>query len=812
MSKQGLFACEYGHFGADGKSYVVTRPDTPKPWINMVANERYGFVISQAGGGFSWIDHSALSVLTRWEMDLVRDAWGKWIYLRDEDSGAVWSASPQPTMAPLQSYRCTHGLGYSRFDLQAHDIASQWTLTVPCNATHETWKLTLRNCGDNARRLTVCSHLWWCLGAAPDAKREFHRLFIDSQFDQAEGLITARKNLWDVPHRRYGHWNTEWPEVAFHATWFADRVVGDAVAACGDHQAFLGRHGNWAQPAWLATPEHATCGFNRHNDAIAALAVPILLEPEGECSVFFAVGAGPDEARVRSTLQTLRGVSMEEILNDVASDWDERLGGCSVSTPDPAFDLLNNSWLPYQAISARLWGRTGYWQQSGAFGFRDQLQDSQVWLPRKAGPKCAEQVRLHARHQFVDGTVYHWWHPLSEVGLRTQMTDDLLWLPFVVTSCLKETGDYSLLDEREPFVDEEPTATLWDHCVRAIGRVLARFSPRGLPLIGAGDWNDGLSACGLEWRGESVWLGHFLHLVLRDWSYIAAIRGEADLTTELTQRADALRDAINEHGWDSQWYWRASLDDGSLIGSHDCAEGRIFLNAQTWSVIGGTAPAERAAQAMDSVQETLLRDYGPLLLTPAYSKPDKRIGYLTRYAPGARENGGVYTHAACWAIQAEAMLGRAELAWRIFASIAPPNRSRDIERYQVEPYVTPGNIDGPESPVFGRGGWTWYSGSAAWLDRVCKEWILGVRADWDGLIVQPRIPPHWDEARVVRHFRGDAFEILIRNPERVHAHEMVIEVDGHPHDPAQPIVASGQCLNRRVDVSLIPAGEAALAK
>ena len=492
----------------------------------------------------------------------------------------------------------------------------------------------------------------------------------------------------------------------------------------------------------------------------------------------------------------------ERALGAVARLWSGLLDPVRVESPDPAFNILNNTWLGYQAIGARLWARTGYWQQSGAFGFRDQLQDSQVYLPSHPH-LCAAQCRLHARHQFANGTVYHWWHPLSEVGHVSRHTDDLLWLPYVLAAYLKETDDFGLLDDKEPFVDSKEATSLFDHSSRAIDRVLSKFSDRGLPLIGEGDWNDGLSGAGRLMKGESVWLGHFMHGLLRDWAHIASHRGLADVAARWTQRADALREALNTIAWDGDWYWRATLDDGTILGSAQSHRGKIFLNAQTWAVLCDVAGPERARKVMDEARKHLLRDSGPLLFTPAFDVPDARVGYLTRYAPGTRENGGVYTHAAVWSIWAAARLGDGELAWEIFKRLAPPNRGMAPEAYAVEPYVTPGNINGPESPFYGQGGWTWYTGSAAWLRRVSHMAILGIEPTWEGLAIRPALPPHWDRAAIRRPYRGDVLSIEILNQAGGAPSEARVVVDGQPLAPGACIEATGRGAERQVVVRLV---------
>jgi cellobiose phosphorylase len=403
-----------------------------------------------------------------------------------------------------------------------------------------------------------------------------------------------------------------------------------------------------------------------------------------------------------------------------------------------------------------------------------------IYLPL-APEQTARRILEHAAHQHADGTVLHWWHNLTESGPRSRFSDDLLWLPYVVYQQVLETGSDAILDQRVPYLDA-PEDTIDGHCRRAIDRALERRSPRGLPLIGEGDWNDGLSSCGDEGRGESIWLGHFLCRVLADYATLCAARGlEGPARTYAEERA-ALCAAVNAHGWDGEWYLRATLDDGEPIGSARCREGRIFLNAQTWAVIGETAPPDRQAAALQAVKTHLDREHGPLLLFPAYSTPDPRIGYITRYAPGLRENGGVYTHAACWAVLAAAIAGDGEWAYSLYRKVCPVLRGMDPGRYLAEPYVTPGNSDGPGSPRFGRGGWTWYTGSATWLQRVVNEWILGVRPAREGLLVRPLLPRDWRGFHTRRLFRGRVYEIEVTRG------SASLIVNGAERDPRSPFL------------------------
>jgi len=747
-----LVSNRYGQFSADGREYVVTDPRTPRPWVNIIANPRMGVAISQAGGGFTWVDHSQLAAITRWQQDLNQDASGKFLYVRDADSGHAWSLSPAPVWAKLDRYACHHGLGYTTFATEFAGLRAEWTLFCHVRETIELWHLELHNLTDRPRRLEVCAYLEWCCGVAPSPRREFHKLFIETDFDAERRAIFARNHMWEVPSERYGHWNIDFPYVAALA------CTEPILSAQGDKTAFLGRYGDVSSPVGLAQSLWKP-HFGRHEDPIAALRCVIELRSGQRYSLGHALAVAESREALEQLLErTVRVDVMDGALEETRSSWRDRLAAHRVETPEPSVSYLTNDWLRYQAISGRLWGRCGYYQQSGAYGFRDQLQDSQVWLTVDP-ERCRAQIKLHAAHQFADGSVCHWWHPLTEQGHVTRMTDDMLWLPFVTANYVKETGDVDILQDATPFVDDAEAGHLSDHVQRAFQRVFQRTSPRGLPYIGAGDWNDGLSAVGLQERGESIWLGHFLAGLLADWAEIYRRIGEDKRASDFENRRATLITALNEHGWDGRWYLRATLDDGSKLGSAASRVGRIFLNAQSWAVLNDVAPPERAALCMAAVKEHLVTEAGALLLAPPFDKPDPKIGYITRYAPGLRENGGVYTHAATWAIAAACKMRDHELVDRLLTAINPA--LKDPECYWAEPYVLPGNVDGPASRYHGRGGWTWYTGSAAWLHRVITEWILGVRPDWDGLRVDPCLPPGWMQASMTRPYRGCTYDVHI---------------------------------------------------
>ncbi len=770
-------ANRFGHFEQGGRAFRITDPRTPMPWVNVICTGRYGLVVSQNGGGFSWFDDAQHNVLTRWEMDLVRDCHGKFLYLADLDAEDLWSLSPQPCMKPYDAFSCVHEVGATTFEASRRGIETTWGLTVATDRHAEVWRVRVRNAGTTPRRLRLAGFFEWCCNAAPDAKREFHRLFFDIERDAARHAIVARKNMWDIPSKTpVGRWNRPWPYVAAFAV-----VSGtfDAPLAAADKELFLGKYGTPASPAAMLASRPPEGGFGRFGDAVAALGGDFTLAPGEVAEFHYALCIGDDQAAVNDTLDSLRVPGAAAACFPVAKAWwDKLLAPTEVQTDRPDFDLLNNHWLPYQAVSGRLWGRTGYYQQSGAFGFRDQLQDSQVWLPLDPGG-CRRQILLHASRQFVDGSVHHWWHALADFGNHTKCSDDYLWLAFVTASYVRETGDASILEELVPFVDDPTPQPLREHCRRSIARAFARTSARGLPYIGSCDWNDGLSAMGIEERGESVWVAMFLCVILADWERILGRPQDAALREEYRRTRMAYAAAVNAHAWDAEGYYRyGTKDDGTWIGASSAAEGRIHLNAQTWAILADIAPPDRAADAWSAVKERLFTDYGPLLLHPAYTTPDATIGYVTRYAPGSRENGGVYMHAATWALAAACRMKDQAAVERIWDGISPPVRAGDAVAYHAEPYVVPGNVDGPLSDKPGRAGWTWYTGSAAWLNRVSLEWIVGIRPRWDGLLIDPCPPRSLGRVKVSRRFRGVLVEVSFDAAASDVTRQAVLVVDG----------------------------------
>ncbi len=751
------FETKYGYFTSDGNEYVIKTYKTPKPWVNVISNGKYGTIISQTGGGFSWLEHSEFNRLNRWHQDMVKDDWGKYFYIKNNKSGEIWCPTWMPAKTELDFFECRYGFGYTKFISEYKQIKVELTIFVPLDDEIEIWNFDIENNSDGDADLSIYSYFEWCLGSSADHHREFHKTFIETEFDKKLNTITAAKRLWEIPLGDRGHWNIEYPYLGFISS---NKKIDDYDA---DKESFIGMYGSLTAPAGLSAAKLER-KIGKWNDSIAAVKVNVQLEPHKKENLSFFLGIKPDKKSIKKSIKNFSSLeNTNAALSAIKQYWQSLFSSLTIDTPDEAMNLMVNKWLRYQAIVGRLWARTAYYQQSGAFGFRDQLQDSLVYLP--IDPKLTEkQIRLHARHQFRDGTVLHWWHPISETGLQTNMTDDLLWLPFLIINYIDETGDYKILDIKEFYFDDpKKKDSLFEHCTAAIEKVLKRFSKRGLPLIGAGDWNDGLSAVGLEMKGESIWLAEFFYLILNRFAEISDKTNNSKLAKRYANKAEKLKKSFDTYAWDGKWFFRATKDNGQKIGSASNDEGKIYLNAQTWSVISGITDKAKQVKAMDSVTKHLLKKNGCLLLAPAYTKPDKMIGYLSRYAAGRRENGGVYSHAAAWAVWAYASLNQNTETFAAYKNLCPVYNGMNPDEYQAEPYVTAGNIDGPISPNYGMGGWTWYTGSANWYQKVIVDWLLGVRASVKGLIIDPCIPGEWSGFSVKRTFRGTVYNIKVIN-------------------------------------------------
>ena len=749
---------KYGYFTEDGKAFVITNPYTPRPWINVISNGDYSLIVSQMGGGFSFRGNAEQNRITRLYQDIVKDNWGKYFYIRDKKSGQYWSAALNPIKNSVDSYTVTHGLGYTTITRVTNGIESSLTVFVARNKPMEYALLTLRDLSGQLRKLDVTGYFEWALGIAYDNHREFQRLFYDLQFDSELNAVVANKCLWGFPDSKGRYNNDDYPYTAFFSC-----SENPSSFDC-DKETFVGMYRDEASPLAM-TKKNLANSSGRYCDPVAALRVDVDLKANQAKTVCFAIGLGKKgEEDYKALAQNTTVEKAELELEEVQRYWTELCDREHAVTPDNAFNVMTNYWTKYQALSCRMWAKAAYYQISGGIGYRDQLQDSLIAL--ESDPSITEkQILLHATKQFTKGDVLHWWLTYNGAGPRTTCSDDFLWLPFATYLYMEEVGNRDILDKVAPYLDGGE-ATIYEHCKAAINHSLSMFSERGIPLMGAHDWNDGLSAVGHGMKGESFWVAEFLYYIMTRFVRIAHERGDSEFEQLLTERSKQLKKDFNKHGWDGEWFLQATNDLGEKLGSKSNVEGQVFLNPQLWAVIADITTEERKVKAMEAVDKYLLKDFGSLLLSPEYSSPNSEVGYITRYAPGLRENGGVYTHAATWTVWAASLMGDADMAYRAYKGICPPNRGKDTDNFKSEPYVLPGNTDGPISPTFGKGGWSWYSGSAQWLHRVAVNCILGIQATFKGLSVKPCIPSNWKGFGYTRQFRGGEYRFTVKRTGR----------------------------------------------
>ncbi|MBU1145569.1 MAG: glycosyl transferase family 36 [Firmicutes bacterium] len=760
-----MYANKYGHFSNNGLEYIITDPKTPKPWINVISNSDYSFMVSQTGGGCSWRGNAGQNRLTRLYQDIIKDNYGKYLYLRNIDTGNFWSLTFQPVQKEYQHFEVRHGIGYSIFKYQVEDVVSEMKMFVVPGKPLEIIEIKIKNKSNKIKRLDITSYFEWEAGIHPDEHREFHKLFMDTSYDESLKAIKLKKYNWGFGDKDGLANNVDWDFVGFHA------VNLPVKSFETDKEAFIGMYGLERDPLAMKKPMLSNKA-GRFGDPVASLQSEFTLRPNEEIVVVFTIGVtslgkkeilnidqeyeNPDSL----ILQYTNPEASLKAFKEVEEFWKDLLSGDHVETQDKAFDIMTNTFSKYQAISCRIWAKTAYYQTSGGYGFRDQLQDALIFLESK--PELTKkQLLLHASRQFFEGDVYHWFVTYQGWGARGNCSDDLLWLPFIMESYIEETLDYSILDEIVPFVDQSE-ASMYEHCKRAILKSLTRFSDRGVPLMGAHDWNDGLSAVGHKMKGESFWMSSFLFMILNSFQRFAKMKNDLSFIENMKKYALQIQKTFNEYGWDGEWYLQATTDDGYPLGSNNNEEGKIFLMPNSWAILSDILPKNRINKVVNSIDKFLLREYGTLLNFPAFTKPRSDIGYVTRYAPGLRENGGVYTHAATWAVSAFAKAGFPELAYKAYKGICPPNRTVDPDRYLAEPYVTCGNSDGPISPYYGRGGWSWYTGSAQWLHRVAVRDILGVKATYTGLKIEPVIPKKWTGYQYSRKFRNAIYNIEVQ--------------------------------------------------
>ena len=797
----------FGGFTSDGREYVIVIDGTaqigpalpPAPWTNVLANPRFGCLVTEAGLGYSWAGNSQMNRLTPWSNDPTSDPPGEVIYLRDEETGDFWTPTPLP-LGPRATVTVRHGQGYTRYTHVSRSLNQDLLVFVPTDDPIKLVCLTVRNDGDRPRRLSATYYAEWVLGTV----RENAPLQVVCERDPETGAILAR-NAWAGNFAE---------KIAFAASGSPTQSV------TADRTEFLGEHGSISAPAALRRVG-LSGRVGPGLDPCAAMTTDLTLSPGETREVVFGLGQADSLAEVHRLIgEYTPSHRADAALTQVQQQWDRYLNALQVTTPDPGIDLMLNRWLVYQVLACRVWARSAFYQSGGAYGFRDQLQDVMA-LVYSAPAEARAQILRSAARQFEEGDVQHWWHPPSGIGVRTRITDDLYFLPLVVHHYVVTTGDTDLLDEVVPFIAapvlreeqeedfnlpavSEQTGTVYEHCVRALKHGY-RLGSHGLPLMGTGDWNDGMNKVGAHGKGESVWNGWFFVSVLNAFAELAERRSQADDANWCRERAEQLRVALEANAWDGAWYRRAYFDDGTPLGSAQNDECQIDAIPQAWAVISGAANPARAQSAMDAVQKRLVRIDDKLiqLFDPPFDKGALQPGYIKGYVPGIRENGGQYTHAATWVALATALQGRGDRAmelWNLINPVYHATTAEEVQHYKVEPYVVCADVYGAP-PHTGRGGWTWYTGSASWLYRVAIETILGFQLRGDTLRFEPCVPPSWPGFELSYRHRSATYRILVDNSAGTGRGVRSVELDGQrlPNDTV-PLSDDGKTHNVRVQL------------
>jgi len=769
----------YGHFSEDKTEFIITRPDTPAPWVNYLSNGRYNGLISNTAGGFSFYQSPKDSRITRWRYNaLPVDRPGRYVYLRDKKSGEYWSPTWQPTFTKLTSYECRHGLYYSRISSAYNNIRHSILYFVPSDDL-EIWKVSLKNDSAVRKELDIFGYVELCLGHAlvdlinQPNDQHFNEVF----FDQSQQILYASKRYWvrySGPTVKQS--NDTWDQFVFFTSSLPVKTWD------GGRDTFIGR---WRSEQNPIAVERGAC-FNSEitaGDAVAAIQAELSLEP-GEVSEFvFLLGIVPrDERQSEAERLVQKYRSMETVDAEFArlrNDWQEYLSHIHVETPDPDMNTMLNVWNQYQTSVTFKFSRDASYYHGGLLfgrGYRDSCQD--IMGPVIPRPDWVKQRILEmSKYQFSDGSTFHLYFPLTGGGEKTGHSDTPLWLPLAVMVYLKETGDFEFCNFKTPFHDQGE-ATILDHLFGAIDYTLANLSERYLAKFGPGDWNDTLDYLGRGGRGESVWVTMFLAYILRETAELCRVLGNNKQADHYSSEYYKVSNALNSLCWDGEWYIRGTNDLREVIGSASNEEGRIFLNTQTWAVISGVAQGERAEKCLNSVREHLDTIKGPKILHPAFTKINKNIGLATRCVPGKKENGAVFNHPVSWVILAECLTGNGGRAFEIYKKALPMNPVIDIERYQVEPYVYAEYVTSPDHPTVGQASHSWLTGSSTWMLRDALDYILGVRPTYHGLIIDPCIPKEWSAYRVVRSFRGIQFKIEVNNPGHVNKGVRSLELNG----------------------------------
>ncbi|MFW9834632.1 MAG: GH36-type glycosyl hydrolase domain-containing protein [Candidatus Thorarchaeota archaeon] len=763
---------EYGHFSEDNKEYVITRPDTPTPWINYLGNSEYCAMISNTAGGYSFHLDPRNRRITRYRYNnMPTDRPGRYIYIRDSNTGEYWSPTWQPTLSKLDSYECRHGLGYTTFSSSISDIETKVTYFVPPDNNLEIWKITLKNTSlSQDRWLKVFSYCEFCLWEAPRDQN-------DLQSSQFLGISRFNNNA-----------------ILYH---FFDESTGYALFTSNqkiesydcNRESFIGKYRDESNPEAVEIGEcfrSEAVGGN----PIAATCCSVYLKPMESKTIIFVLGVTQDKSELKSLIREFTDdKKVDQEFQKLRKHWESFLNKMKVKTEDPDFDAMVNVWNQYQCRITFDWSRYVSFYETGigrGMGFRDCSQDV-LGVVRAFPSRVRQRIIDLAKNQFENGRVYHIYFPLTGEGgfpyyVKEDMpffSDDHLWLMPAVTEYIKETGDSSILDEKVKFVDGPP-ATIYEHMQRSIEFTRSMMGNHGFPLLGTADWNDPLSIPGPNNAAESVFAAMLLHKSLIELSDVSGQTGRKNESRTYRELASKTRDHLNKVAWDGDWFIRAFDDSGNPLGSKKCKEGKIYLNAQSWSILSGVASHERGVKSMDAVKKYLDTKYGLILLSPAYSRYYKEIGALSSYAPGLKENASIWSHANAWAIVAECILGRGDQAYEYYKKLAPPTKNGMASIHQAEPYVYAQTIAGIDHQAFGMARQSWLTGTAAWMMNAATNWIFGVKPQYQGLLVDPCVPTSWRKFKMTRHFRSTIYDIVFSNPQGVSKGIEAIHVDGQP--------------------------------
>lgn len=744
-----MFSCKYGYFSNDGYEYVITNPRTPKPWSNIISNGKYSILVTQTGGGYSWGKNSIENRVTRFVQDSILDDFGKYFYIRDEDTMDVWGFTYKPFDLCGDDYKVTYGIGYAIFTHTYNGIKSTLKVFLSKDDRVEFYLFELENLSDIHRRLSIFSYVELYLSNFPEENREFDKLFIKSRFDSKLNSIICSKTFWGVMDKDGNHNNSEYRYKFFMTS--LDKIV--SYDTC--KESFIGMYNSIKNPKSLRE-KYLSNKIGKNLHIVSCIQTHLNLNPydKKETSIYMGICESEDEIKsVLIKYKSLNDIIFEfqNFKNYMRGFMDEEI----ISTPDKSIDFMVNIWCKYQTISCRFLGKASYYQINKGIGFRDHLQDSMIFLNSKS-ELMRKQILMHGNMEFIDGRVVHYFLDESEYCVDTNSSDDHLWLVYVTIIYINETQDFGILNENLGYLDSFIKDSLYNHLKRSIEYSLKNLSERGLSLILKHDWNDALS----NFNGDSIFVSEFLYLILKEIKPICEIMNDLFFISKITYYAELLKNSINKFGFYKKWYLRG-ISNKIKIGCCD-EDKRIFLLPQVFGVISGVCDFERSRNIMDKVYELLNTEFGLKILNPPYKISNKDIGYITRYAEGIRENGSIYYHACMWGVLAFVLINRIDIAKEIIDKINPIRKSDKIDLYQIEPYVMPSSVEGDYSYDFGRGNWSFNTGSSIWFYRIITNFVIGVRGTIYGLLIDPKPFKDWDEFSIVKKYRDSKFNIIFK--------------------------------------------------